>query len=50
VARVANKLTKEGDLFLGEKIIEVQKVGLSQDVWYKLGKGLMASLGQSIID
>ena len=46
VARVANKLTKEGDLFLGEKIVEVQKVGMSQDVWYKLGKWWMASLGQ----
>ena len=38
MAKMANKLTKEGDLFLGQKIIEVQRVGAAQEVWYKLGK------------
>ncbi len=38
MAKMASKLTKESDLFLGQKIIEVQRVGPSQEVWYKLGK------------
>ncbi len=37
MAKMANKLTKEGDLFLGQKIIEVRRVGAAQEVWYKLG-------------
>ena len=39
MAKMANKLTKEGDLFLGQKIIEVRRVGSAQEVWYKLGNG-----------
>lgn len=42
---VKHKLTKEPDVFLGEKVIEVRRVGAPRDVWYKLGKYLcMASL------
>ena len=39
MARMATRFTKEGDLFLGQKIIEVRRVGASQEVWYKLGEG-----------
>ena len=35
---VKHKLTKEPDVFLGEKVIEVRRVGAPRDVWYKLGK------------
>ncbi len=35
---MAHRLTKEGDTFIGEKIIEVRRVGPPQDVWYKLGE------------
>ena len=38
LAKVAHKLTKDPDLFLGEKVIEVRRVGAPRDVWYKLGK------------
>lgn len=38
MAKVAHKLTKDPDLFLGEKVIEVRRVGAPRDVWYKLGK------------
>lgn len=38
LAKVAHKLTKEGDIFLGEKVIEVRRVGAPRDVWYKLGQ------------
>lgn len=38
MAKVATKFTKEGDLFLGQKIIEVRRVGASQEVWFKLGE------------
>lgn len=41
MAKVATTLTKEGDLFLGQKIIEVQRTGASQEVWYKLGQFLI---------
>lgn len=42
---VKHKLTKEPDVFLGEKVIEVRRVGAPRDVWYKLGKYLyMASV------
>ena len=37
MSKMAIKFTKEGDLFLGQKIIEVRRVGGSQEVWYKLG-------------
>ena len=37
-AMVKHKLTKEPDVFLGEKVIEVRRVGAPRDVWYKLGK------------
>jgi hypothetical protein len=35
-AMVKHKLTKEPDVFLGEKVIEVRRVGAPRDVWYKL--------------
>lgn len=38
LAKVAHKLTKDPDQFLGEKVIEVRRVGAPRDVWYKLGK------------
>ncbi len=38
LSRMAHKLTKEGDTFVGEKIIEVRRVGPPQVVWYKLGE------------
>ena len=38
LAKVAHKLTKEADLFLGEKVIEVRRVGAPRDVWHKLGE------------
>lgn len=38
MARMAQRLTNEGNIFLGEKIIEVRRVGPPQEVWYKLGK------------
>lgn len=31
-------LTSEGDRFLGEKIIEVLRLGAGSNIWYKLGK------------
>ncbi len=37
LATVAHRLTKEGDNFLGEKIIDVRTVGHPMDVWHKLG-------------
>ena len=37
-AMVKHKLTKEPDVFLGEKVIEVRRVGAPRDVWYKLGE------------
>ena len=38
MARMAQRLTNEGNVFLGEKIIEVRRVGPPQEVWYKLGE------------
>lgn len=38
MARMAQRLTNEGSTFLGEKIIEVRRVGPPQEVWYKLGE------------
>ena len=38
MARMAQRLTNEGNTFLGEKIIEVRRVGPPQEVWYKLGE------------
>jgi hypothetical protein len=35
-AMVKHKLTKEPDIFLGEKVIEVRRVGAPRDVWHKL--------------
>ena len=41
---VKHKLTKEPDVFLGEKVIEVRRVGAPRDVWYKLGKCGMVTM------
>ena len=38
MAHMVKRLTNEGSTFLGEKIIEVRRVGPPQEVWYKLGK------------
>ena len=40
MAHMVKRLTNEGSTFLGEKIIEVRRVGPPQEVWYKLGKAL----------
>lgn len=40
MSKLHQKFTKEGDLFLGQKIIEVQRIGAPQDIWYKLGERL----------
>ena len=37
---MVKRLTNEGSTFLGEKIIEVRRVGPPQEVWYKLGESL----------
>ena len=37
MSKLHQKFTKEGDLFLGQKVIEVQRIGAPQDIWYKLG-------------
>lgn len=48
MAKMAMKFTKEGDIFLGQKITEVRRVGASQEVWYKLGKSdLTKGVGES---
>lgn len=46
---VKHKLTKEPDLFLGEKVIEVRRVGAPRDVWYKLGKLIVDRLLCSLL-
>ena len=38
MAHMVKRLTNEGSTFLGEKIIEVRRVGPPQEVWYKLGE------------
>ena len=38
MSRIQHALTKEGDIFLGQKIFEVCRIGPPQDVWYKLGE------------
>ena len=40
MAHMVKRLTNEGSTFLGEKIIEVRRVGPPQEVWYKLGESL----------
>lgn len=37
ISKIREALTKEGDIFLGQKIIEVRRIGPPHDVWYKLG-------------
>ena len=41
MAHMVKRLTNEGSTFLGEKIIEVRRVGPPQEVWYKLGKSIL---------
>ena len=43
ISKIQHALTKEGDIFLGQKIIEVRRIGPPHDVWYKLGESLFAS-------
>ncbi|KAL5481708.1 hypothetical protein EMCRGX_G021936 [Ephydatia muelleri] len=38
ISKIQHALTKEGDIFLGQKIIEVRRIGPPHDVWYKLDK------------
>ena len=35
--KLSQKLTSEGDMFLGQKVIEVMTLGAAQDIWYTLG-------------
>ena len=37
VSKLAHRLTSEGDLFLGQKVIEVLRIGAPNTLWYKLG-------------
>ena len=41
MAHMVKRLTNEGSTFLGEKIIEVRRVGPPQEVWYKLGEAFI---------
>lgn len=36
--KLSHKLTTEGDVFLGQKTIEVMTLGVAQDIWYNLGR------------
>ena len=38
MGKIQLKITHEGDIFLGQKVIEVQRIGAPQDIWYKLGE------------
>ena len=38
MAKISQKLTKESDQFLGEKVIEVQSLGETTDLRHKLGQ------------
>ena len=48
MAHMVKRLTNEGSTFLGEKIIEVRRVGPPQEVWYKLGKAFINQLSRSV--
>jgi hypothetical protein len=50
MAHMVKRLTNEGCSFLGEKIIEVRRVGPPQEVWYKLGKTLTLVVTPVLID
>ena len=41
ISKIQLALTKEGDIFLGQKIIEVRRIGPPHDVWYKLSESLL---------
>ena len=38
MGKLRGKFTQEEDIFLGQKIIEVQRIGAPQDIWFKLGE------------
>lgn len=43
--KLSQKLTSEGDTFLGQKVIEVMTLGAAQDIWYTLGQYRLLIMG-----
>lgn len=38
MSKLTHRMTSEGDHFLGQKVIEVLRLGAANTLWYKLGK------------
>ncbi len=47
--KLSQKFTTEGDLFLGQKTIEVMTLGAAQDLWYTLGRYILIRWVWSLI-